>query len=120
MDDEEDTDSVNQKLLNIIDTKHQFMLSNLSRVAASSRRGVPPWQIENAFESMIQDVLSIESRSGASSTGLLATLQGLVKPDAPAKDDTLDKISKSLHAIHKRQDASDQFLADLADKISKL
>jgi len=32
----------------------------------------------------------------------------------------LDKISKSLHAIHKRQDASDQFMSDLADKINKL
>jgi hypothetical protein len=117
MADEHDTDTVNQKLLNIIDTKHQFMLSNLSRVAASSRRGVPPWQIENAFESMIQDVLSIESRSGASSTGLLATLQGLVKPDAPVKDDTMDKISKSLHALHKRNDTIDDILGKVMDKL---
>jgi len=117
MDDDEDTDSVNQKLINIIDTKHQFMLSNLSRVAASSRRGVPPWQIENAFESMIQDVLSIESRSGSSSTGLLATLKGVLNPDAPVKDDTMDKISKSLHALHKRNDSIDDILGKVMDKL---
>jgi hypothetical protein len=112
---------INQKMQNIIDTKHQFQLSNLSRVAAASRRGVPDWRIDNTFEGMIQDCLALEARSGSNASSLLGTLrQGLIAQEAPAKDDTLDKISKSLHAIHKRQDASDQFLADLADKISKL
>ena len=117
MEDDEDTDTVGQKLLNIIDAKHQFMLSNLSRAAASSRRGVPPWQIEAAFETMIQDTLSIESRSGTSSSGLLATLQGLVKPNASVKDDTMDKISKSLHALHKRNDSIDDILGKVMDKL---
>tara|TARA_R100000501_G_C2535657_1_gene56669 strand:- start:133 stop:477 length:345 start_codon:yes stop_codon:yes gene_type:complete len=110
--------SVTEKINNIMDAKHKFMLSNLSKQSIVSKRGVPEWKVENVFETMIQDALSIEARGGTSNNSLLATLQGIVKPTVePAVDPLQQQISKSLHAIHKRQDASDELLAKIANKL---
>ena len=98
-----------------------MQLSGLAKQNATRRNGVQPWAIDRFVENCVQSLVANSSQSQQG--GLLAVMQKLMmgQTEQPkAKDDTLDKISKSLHAIHKRQDASDQFLADLADKISKL
>ena len=98
-----------------------MQLSGLAKQNATRRNGVQPWAIDRFVENSVQSLVANSSQSQQG--GLLAVMQKLMmgQTEQPkAKDDTLDKISKSLHAIHKRQDASDQFLADLADKISKL
>ena len=98
-----------------------MQLSGLAKQNATRRNGVQPWAIDRFVENSVQSLVANSSQSQQG--GMLAVLQKLMmgQTEQPkAKDDTLDKISKSLHAIHKRQDASDQFLADLADKISKL
>jgi hypothetical protein len=98
-----------------------MQLSGLAKQNATRRNGVQPWAIDRFVENSVQSLVANSSQSQQG--GMLAVLQKLMlgQQDQPvAKDDTLDKISKSLHAIHKRQDASDQFMSDLADKINKL
>ena len=98
-----------------------MQLSGLAKQNATRRNGVQPWAIDRFVENSVQSLVANSSQSQQG--GMLAVLQKLMlgQQNQPvAKDDTLDKISKSLHAIHKRQDASDQFMSDLADKINKL
>jgi len=98
-----------------------MQLSGLAKQNATRRNGVQPWAIDRFVENSVQSLVANSSQSQQG--GMLAVLQKLMlgQQDQPvAKDDTLDKISKSLHAIHKRQDASDQFMSELADKINKL
>jgi hypothetical protein len=98
--------SDNQNIRNIYQVKQQFMLSNLARAAATSKRGVPDWRIENTFETMIQDELSLESRLGTGSTKLLdmlrAGMQTVQVPQQPAED-KMEKLLTSLVHFSKEQ-----------------
>ena len=94
-----------------------MQLSGLAKQNATRRNGVQPWAIDRFVENACQSLVSHDSQSQQG--GILHLLQNamLGQTEQPkAKDDTLEKISKSLHAIHKRQDASDEILSRLADK----
>ena len=96
-------------------------LTSLSKQNITRRNGVQPWAIKRFVEDSVQSLLANGNQSQQG--GILQLLQKamLGQTEQPkAKDDTLDKISKSLHAIHKRQDASDELLAKLDDKLNKL
>ena len=93
-------------------------LTSLSKQNITRRNGVQPWAIKRFVEDSVQSLLANGNQSQQG--GILQLLQQamLGQTEQPkAKDDTLDKISKSLHAIHKRQDASDELLAKVADKL---
>ena len=92
-------------------------LSSLCKQNATRRNGVQPWQIDRTINDCIQ---SLQVNQANQSTGLLPTLQqvlGAQQPVQPTVDPLQQQISKSLHAIHKRQDASDELLAKIADKL---
>ena len=92
-------------------------LTSLSKQNITRRNGVQPWAIKRFVEDSVQSLLANGNQSQQG--GILQVLQQamLGQTEQPkAKDDTLEKISKSLHAIHKRQDASDEILSRLADK----
>ena len=94
-----------------------MQLSGLAKQNATRRNGVQPWAIDRFVENAVQNIVANSNQSQQG--GILQLLQNamLGQSEQPkAKDDTLDKISKSLHAIHKRQDASDEILSRLADK----
>ena len=93
-------------------------LTSLSKQNITRRNGVQPWAIKRFVEDSVQSLLANGNQSQQG--GILQLLQQamLGQTEQPkAKDDTLDKISKSLHAIHKRQDSSDELLAKVANKL---
>ena len=95
-----------------------MQLSALAKLNATRRNGVQPWAIKRFVEDSVQSLLANGNQSQQG--GILQLLQQamLGQTEQPkAKDDTLDKISKSLHAIHKRQDSSDELLAKVANKL---
>jgi hypothetical protein len=100
-----------------------MQLSGLAKQNATRRNGVQPWAIDRFVENSVQSLVANSSQSQQG--GMLAVLQKLMlgqqdQPKEVSNENTLDKISKSLHAIHKRQDASDELLAKLDDKLNKL
>ena len=95
-----------------------MQLSGLAKQNATRRNGVQPWAIDRFVENAVQSIVANTNQSQQG--GILQLLQQamLGQTEQPkAKDDTLDKISKSLHAIHKRQDSSDELLAKVANKL---
>ena len=95
-----------------------MQLSGLAKQNATRRNGVQPWAITRFVEDSVQSVVANSNQSQQGSTLQLLQKAMLGQTEQPtAKDDTLDKISKSLHAIHKRQDSSDELLAKVANKL---
>ena len=95
-----------------------MQLSGLAKQNATRRNGVQPWAIDRFVENSVQSLVANSSQSQQG--GMLAVLQNLMlgQQDQPvAKDDTLDKISKSLHALHKRNDTIDDILGKVMDKL---
>ena len=95
----------------------QLGLSALCKANATRRNGVPSWQVNRFIEDSIQSLAVNQTNQ---STGFLPILQQLMQQQpivqTPVKDDKLDQISKSLHALHKRNDAIDEALK----KINKI
>ena len=95
-----------------------MQLSGLAKQNATRRNGVQPWAIDRFVENSVQSLVANSSQSQQG--GMLGVLQKLMlnQQEQPvAKDDTLDKISKSLHALHKRNDTIDDILGKVMDKL---
>ena len=95
-------------------------LSSLSKQNASRRNGIQPWAIKRFVEDNVQSLLANNSTSQNSSMIQLlqqAMLGQQDKPKEASNDNTLDKISKSLHALHKRNDTIDDILGKVMDKL---
>ena len=95
-----------------------MQLSGLAKQNAMKRNGVQPWAIDRFVENSVQSLVANSSQSQQG--GMLGVLQKLMlnQQEQPvAKDDTLDKISKSLHALHKRNDTIDDILGKVMDKL---
>ena len=95
-----------------------MQLSGLAKQNATRRNGVQPWAIDRFVENSVQSLVANSSQSQQG--GMLAVLQKLMlgQQEQPvAKDDTMDKISKSLHALHKRNDTIDDILGKVMDKL---
>ena len=95
-----------------------MQLSGLAKLNATRRNGVQPWAIDRFVENSVQSLVANSSQSQQG--GMLGVLQKLMlnQQEQPvAKDDTMDKISKSLHALHKRNDTIDDILGKVMDKL---
>ena len=95
-----------------------MQLSGLAKQNATRRNGVQPWAIDRFVDNSVQSLIANSSQSQQG--GMLEVLQKMMlgQQEQPvAKDDTMDKISKSLHALHKRNDSIDEILIKVVDKL---
>ena len=95
-----------------------MQLSGLAKQNATRRNGVQPWAIDRFVDNSVQSLIANSSQSQQG--GMLEVLQKMMlgQQEQPvAKDDTMDKISKSLHALHKRNDSIDDILGKVMDKL---
>ena len=95
-----------------------MQLSGLAKQNATRRNGVQPWAIDRFVDNSVQSLIANSSQSQQG--GMLEVLQKMMlgQQEQPvAKDDTMDKISKSLHALHKRNDTIDDILGKVMDKL---
>ena len=95
-----------------------MQLSGLAKQNATRRNGVQPWAIDRFVDNSVQSLIANSSQSQQG--GMLEGLQKMMlgQQEQPvAKDDTMDKISKSLHALHKRNDTIDDILGKVMDKL---
>ena len=95
-----------------------MQLSGLAKQNATRRNGVPPWAIDRFVDNSVQSLIANSSQSQQG--GMLEVLQKMMlgQQEQPvAKDDTMDKSSKSLHALHKRNDSIDEILIKVVDKL---
>ena len=96
-----------------------MQLSGLAKQNATRRNGVQPWAIDRFVDNSVQSLIANSSQSQQG--GMLEVLQKMMlgQQEQPvAKDDTMDKISKSLHALHKRNDSIDEILIKVVDKLA--
>ena len=91
--------------------------SSMAKQMAQRKQGLPIYQIVNNVNDLIREVRTADAVQPGNS--LYQDMLNKLQPQAPAQPtvDPMNHISKSLHAIHKRQDASDELLAKLADKL---
>ena len=109
----------NDDLINLLPRVGIAMqLSGLAKQNATRRNGVQPWAIDRFVDNSVQSLIANSSQSQQG--GMLEVLQKMMlgQQEQPvAKDDTMDKISKSLHALHKRNDSIDEILIKVVDKL---
>ena len=109
----------NDKLLQVI-PRIGLLLSISSLCKKNAKWGLKDREISSFVYNNTNSLIEADGKD--QNTALLPMFMQMlgqqpVQPVQPAVDPLQQQISKSLHAIHKRQDASDELLAKIANKL---